>query len=431
MYHSAFRFEKKEERMLKELSLSGKSGPGKSGPEMSGPQKPGLFERLIPQPADPLLALIGMVRDDPRPHKIDLGVGVYKDAVGNTPILRAVKVAERILNETQETKAYLGSEGDIRFVELMKEMAFGVAGAKDDRIVGIQTPGGCGALRLGAELIRATGGGARIFVGQPTWPNHIPLVGSAGVPFVEYPYYDKALKTILFDRMMSALEDAKAGDIVLVHGCCHNPTGADLGPGEWRALAELVALKGLVPFIDLAYQGLGNGLEEDAQGARLLFDAADQALLAHSNDKNFGLYRERTGSLFVKGGNAEMARVILGNLATLARTNWSMPPDHGAAVVRIILDMPELAADWHAELKEMLARIRGLRARLAAFDPRLAFIGGQNGMFSMLPLGPEAVIGLRASHAIYMANSGRFNVAGLSDDNVDRFAAAVVEKLPE
>lgn len=413
--------------MLKELSLS----------EMSGPKKPGLFDRLTLQPADPLLALIGMVRDDPRPHKIDLGVGVYKDAVGNTPILRAVKVAERILNETQETKAYLGSEGDIRFVELIKEMAFGVAGAGigagtgDDRIVGLQTPGGCGALRLGAELIRATGGDARIFIGQPTWPNHIPLVGSAGVPFVEYPYYDKASKAVLFDRMMAALEEARAGDIVLVHGCCHNPTGADLGPDEWRALAELVALKGLVPLIDLAYQGLGNGLEEDARGARMLFDAADQALLAHSNDKNFGLYRERTGSLFAKGGNAEMAKMILGNLATLARTNWSMPPDHGAAVVRIILDTPELAADWHAELGEMLARIRGLRARLAAFDPRLAFIGGQNGMFSMLPLTPEDVIGLRASHAIYMANSGRFNVAGLSDDNVDRFAAAVAEKLPE
>jgi aromatic-amino-acid transaminase len=391
--------------------------------------KQSLFDSLEAQPADPLLAIIGLVRADSRPGKIDLGVGVYKDAVGNTPILRAVKGAEKILLQTQETKSYLGSEGDVRFVELMKAMVFGPERAKDDRIVGIQTPGGCGALRLGAELIKATGSGARIFVGQPTWPNHVPLIGSAGVPFVDYPYYDKAAKTVTFDRMVEALERAEAGDLVLVHGCCHNPTGADLALDQWKALARIVSRRGLVPFVDFAYQGLGHGLEADAEGARLLVDAADQALVAHSNDKNFGLYRERTGSLFAKGATAEQARVIFSNLTVMARTSWSMPPDHGAAVVRIVLDTPELAADWNEELKEMCARIRALRLRLAASDPRLAYVGGQNGMFSMLPLSPEAIADLREKEGIYMAGSGRFNVAGLSDDNVDRFAAAVAARL--
>jgi aromatic-amino-acid transaminase len=392
-------------------------------------QRPGLFDRLAQQPADALLAIIGLVNADPREDKIDLGVGVYKDAAGNTPILRAVKAAEKILLDTQETKTYLGSEGDVRFVALMKEMAFGAARARDERIVGLQTPGGCGALRLGAELIKATGSGARIFVGQPTWPNHVPLIGSVGLPFVDYPYYDKAAKAVTFDRMMDALGGAKAGDVVLLHGCCHNPTGADLSLDQWKAIADLVSERGLVPFIDFAYQGLGHGLEADAEGARLVVDAAEQALVAHSNDKNFGLYRERTGSLFVKGADAEQAKVIASNLTVMARTSWSMPPDHGAAIVRVVLDTPELAADWHAELKEMCARIRSLRSRIAASDPRLAYVEEQNGMFSMLPLSAEAITELRTQESIYLAGSGRFNVAGLSDHNVDRFAAAVAKRL--
>ncbi len=389
-----------------------------------------LFDRLEAQPTDSLLAIIGMVNADPRPDKIDLGVGVYRDSAGTTPILRSVKGAERILIETQETKAYLGSQGDVRFVELMKEMVFGRKGARDGRIVGLQTPGGCGAIRLGAELIRATGAGARIFVGTPTWPNHLPLIGSVGIPFVEYPYYAKEERRVCFDRMADALESAEAGDLVLLHGCCHNPTGADLAPDEWKAVAEIVARRGLVPFVDLAYQGLGNGLEPDVAGTRLVVEAAEQALVAHSNDKNFGLYRERTGSLFVKGRSAEMAEVLLGNLMQMARTSWSMPPDHGAAIVRVVLDTPDLEADWRQELTEMCARIRSLRARLAAFDPRLAYIDRQNGMFSMLPISAEAVADLMKEDGIYMAGSGRFNVAGLSDGNVDRFAAAVVKRLP-
>jgi aromatic-amino-acid transaminase len=246
---------------------------------------------------------------------------------------------------------------------------------------------------------------------------------------VNHPYYDRDSHEILFDAMMDALGAAHAGDLVLLHGCCHNPTGADLDLDQWRAIADLVSERGLIPFVDLAYQGLGNGLEPDAAGARLVVAAAEQALVAQSCDKNFGVYRERVGNLFVKGASTRSAEVIQGNLMTLARTMWSMPPDHGAAIARIVLDDPELRADWNAELKEMCARIRSLRSRLAAFDPRLAYIDEQNGMFSMLPLSPAEVLELRQEKGIYMAGSGRFNVVGLSDSNVDIFAAAVVEKM--
>ena len=392
-------------------------------------ERPGLLDRLGEQPSDSLLALIALCDADPRPDKIDVGVGVYRDGAGNTPILRSVKKAERILLETQQTKAYLGSKGDPRFTELIKEIVFGPELAGDDRIVGVQTPGGCGALRLGAELIEAANPVARIFVGQPTWPNHGPLIECAGVEMVRHPYYDSKSRRILFDEMLAALKQARAGDLVLLHGCCHNPTGADLSAEQWQAIADLVAERGIVPFVDIAYQGLGNGLEADAAGTRLVVAAAEQAIIAQSCDKNFGIYRERTGNLFVKAGSSRSADIVMGNLMTLARTMWSMPPDHGAAVVRIILEDPDLRADWHSELTEMCARIRSLRSRLAGYDERLAYIEQQNGMFSMLPLSQEQVLELRRERGIYMAGSGRFNVVGLSDDNADSFAAAVLEKL--
>jgi aspartate/tyrosine/aromatic aminotransferase len=393
--------------------------------------KPTLLARLEEQVSDSLLALIALANADPRPGKIDVGVGVYRDAAGTTPILRSVKAAERILWETQETKSYLGSQGDARFVELIKPIVFGADAAGDERIVGVQTPGGCGALRLGAELIVRADRNARIYVGTPTWPNHEPLIGEAGVEMVDYPYYSKASRTISFDRMMDALGQARAGDLILLHGCCHNPTGADLDLDQWRAVANLVADRGLIPYVDLAYQGLGNGLEADAEGTQLVVAAAEQAIVAQSCDKNFGCYRDRLGSLFVKMPTAKGASIVMGNLLALARTMWSMPPDHMAAVVRIILDDEKLRADWRVELDSMGARIRQLRARLAAFDPRLAYIGGQHGMFSMLPLSPDQVLALRKDHGIYMAGSGRFNVVGLSDDNVDGFAAAVVAQLDD
>ncbi|HZG07941.1 MAG TPA: amino acid aminotransferase [Allosphingosinicella sp.] len=388
-----------------------------------------LFERLKEQKSDSLLNLISLCNADKRSDKIDVGVGVYRDAGGGTPILRAVKQAERILWETQDTKSYLGSAGDTRFVELIKPIVLGDQGAQDERIVGVQTPGGCGALRLGAELVVSANRQARIFVGQPTWPNHGPLIECAGVERVAHPYYDRDSRTLQFAEMMDALKGAEAGDLVLLHGCCHNPTGADLSPEQWRAIAELVSHSGLIPFVDLAYQGLGNGLGADAAGTRLVVEAADQAIVAQSCDKNFGLYRERTGSLFVKGTSRRNAETIMGNLLQLARTMWSMPPDHGAAIVRTVLDDDTLRAEWRGELDEMCGRIRALRARLSGYDERLAYINDQNGMFSMLPLAESQVLALRAEKGIYMAGNGRFNVVGLSDESVERFAAAVVEKM--
>ena len=392
-------------------------------------EAPVLLDRLEEQASDSLIALIALAEADPRPEKIDVGVGVYRDAAGATPILKSVKTAERILLETQASKSYIGSQGDVRFTELIKPIVFGEGTESGERIVGLQTPGGCGALRLGAELIARANPAARIHAGEPTWPNHAPLLASAGVEMVAYPYYAKDSRELCFERMMDTLGRAEAGDVVLLHGCCHNPTGADLDLDQWRAVADLISARGLIPFVDLAYQGLGKGLEADAAGTRLVVEAAEQALVAQSCDKNFGVYRERTGSLFVKASSARNAEIVFGNLLSLARTMWSMPPDHGAAVARIILDDPDLRAQWRAELDAMGARIRSLRARLAAFDPRLAFIAEQKGMFSMLPLTPQQVLELRASHGIYMAGSGRFNVVGLSDESVDRFAAAVVEKM--
>ena len=395
-------------------------------------EQPILFDRLEPQAPDPLLALIGLYAADPRPDKVDVGVGVFKDSGGNTPILKCVKIAEERLWETQETKSYLGSQGDERFCALIRPIVFGAAdtGANaGDRLVGLQTPGGCGALRLGAELVAKANPSARIFVGEPTWPNHQPLIGTAGIEQVAYPYYRKGEAGILFDEMMAALGTANAGDLVLLHGCCHNPTGADLSRGEWEAVAELVAARGLVPFVDIAYQGLGDGLEADAAGMRIVVEAAEQALIAQSCDKNFSCYRDRLGSLWIKGSTAAAAQAAFSNLLILARTMWSMPPDHPAAVARIVLDDPELRGLWEREVDYMGERIREIRARLAAVDPRLAFIGGQKGMFSMMPVTPAQVLKLREEKGIYMAGSGRFNIVGLSDTEVESFAAAVLEVM--
>jgi aromatic-amino-acid transaminase len=390
---------------------------------------PMLFDRLEDQLQDPLIALIALANNDPRPNKIDVGVGVFRDSAGNTPILKCVKIAEQRLVESQATKAYIGSQGDSEFVELVRPIVFGAGAADDGRIVGLQTPGGCGALRLGAELVARANPSARILAGEPTWPNHAPLIASSGVEMVPYPYYDKASTTLHFDRMMEAFGAAEAGDLVLLHGCCHNPTGADLSPDQWREIAEIVAARGLIPFVDLAYQGFGDGLEADAAGTRLVVEAADQALVAQSCDKNFSCYRDRLGTLFVKGATTRAAGIAFNNLLGLARTMWSMPPDHPAAVGHIILADPELRALWESEVDAMGARIRQIRSRLAGYDPRLSYIGGQKGMFSMLPLSPDQVMELREEEGIYMAGSGRFNVVGLSDEKVDRFADAVVGKL--
>jgi aromatic-amino-acid transaminase len=383
---------------------------------------------LPPVNSDSLLKLIALADADPRPEKIDVGVGVFRDGAGNTPILKVMKEAEQRLVDTQVTKAYLGSAGDKRFAELLRPILLGPH-ASDDRIAGLQTPGGCGALRLAFELIATANAEARVLVGTPTWPNHPPIINAVGLGMVEYPYYERGQGAIRFEDMIAALEGGEPGDVALLHGCCHNPTGADLSEDQWREVVRVVSERGLLPLIDIAYQGFGRGLDEDAFGVRLMLDACDEMIIAQSCDKNFSVYRDRVGSLWVKTGSTGATATAMAHVYQRAREMWSMPPDHGAAAVHIILEEPELRARWLVELTTMRNRINSVRQRIASADPRLAFIGRQFGMFSMLPLSKEQVLKLREDHAIYMADSGRFNVVGLSDDQIGRFTAAVVGAL--
>jgi aspartate/tyrosine/aromatic aminotransferase len=378
--------------------------------------------------SDSLLALIALANADTRPEKIDVGVGVYRDGDGHTPVMRSVKAAEKKLWETQDSKAYLGGAGDTVFPDLIRPILLGPHAA-DERIVGLQTPGGCGALTLGIKLVAAANPDARVLIGLPTWPNHGPIAVGAGLEVVTYDYYDRAKREVRFDPLMATVRAARAGDVVLLHGGCHNPTGADLDAAQWAEVTAAIVDCKLLPVIDIAYQGLGRGLEEDAAGLRGVLDACDEVIVAQSCDKNFGVYRDRVGCLFLKTGSVEASEIAMGHVLQIAREMWSMPPDHGAAVVRTVLQDDALRADWLVELDEMRGRILSLRARLAAAHPDLAFIADQNGMFSMLPLSPAQVLKLRQDHAIYMADSGRVNILGLADDAVDRFVAAIVSVI--
>lgn len=382
-----------------------------------------LWSRLERQPPDSLLAIIGMFAADSRPSKIDLGVGVYKDEAGRTPVFTAVKAAEERLIAVQQTKAYVGPEGDIGFFRALVPMVFG-ADAAVERIAGLQTTGGTGALRMGAELIARAKPDASIHVGEPTWANHPPIIAAARLPLVRHRHCNLATQELCIDDILAALGKAQAGDVVLLHGCCHNPTGIDLTPDHWEAVAGLCAERGLLPFIDLAYQGLGEGLEADAAGVRIMTRHCPEMLVAYSCDKNFGLYRERVGALFLLARSADEASGAQSNMLSLARANWSMPPDHGATVTRIVLESGELAALWRDELEEMRLRIVAMREGLAALDPALAFLTAQKGMFSTLDLTPDQVRRLREDHAVYTAGA-RINIAGLVPSNLAAFAAAL------
>ena len=390
-----------------------------------------IFSTLTPEAPDSLLALIGLHAADERPDKIDVGVGVYRDAQGRTPIFASVKAAERILVAEQTSKSYLGPEGDKRFVELLAGIALGNTLAASPTLIGLQTPGGTGALRIGAELLERATPGRAIWVGTPTWANHIPIFTGAGLIVRQHRYFNRATSDIDFEGMLEDLVGASAGDILLMHGCCHNPTGLSFSLEQWSALADLVALRGLTPFIDLAYQGLGADLAEDVLGMKWFLARVPDALIAYSCDKNFGLYRERVGALWVQTPNAAAAKAVRSTVHALARVNWSMPPDHGAAIVRTILDDSDLRQDWETELSIMSHRIGVLRRSLAAQHPRLAPIGRQQGMFAMLPLRPEAVAELREQHAIYMAGNGRINIAGLQDQTLASFAEALFPHFGE
>ncbi|HVK89950.1 MAG TPA: amino acid aminotransferase [Mycoplana sp.] len=386
-----------------------------------------MFDTLARQPDDPLLALIGLYKADARPGKVDLGVGVYRDEQGATPIFRAVKAAERRLVEGQTTKTYVGPEGDPVFLERLWDLTTGPAG-RDLATAAVQTPGGSGAVRLAADLM-ARMGVRKIWLGLPTWPNHQAIFKAAGLEVVTFPFFDVPSQTVLFDGMMEALKGAKAGEAVLLHASCHNPTGGVLAPEQWATVSALIASSGLLPLVDSAYQGFGKGLEADSAGLRTLLGAVPEALVAVSCSKNFGLYRERTGAIFAVAATKDAALSVRTNLAGLARTSYSMPPDHGAAIVSMILGDPALKADWTAELETMRMRVATIRQRLAAGLARrwqvLTAIAEQEGMFSLLPLEEADVMRLRADQAIYMPGSGRINIAGLKSAEVD----AVVEKF--
>jgi aromatic-amino-acid transaminase len=384
-----------------------------------------LFDALQPQAPDALLGLITAFRADPRPDKIDLGVGVFRDDHGATPVMRAVKAAEARLVADQQSKAYLGAEGDARYTELL----LGADATDMDRLAGVQTPGGTGALRLGAELIARARPDARVWIGTPTWPNHMPIFRAAGLTVQPHAFYDRDTGRIDFDTMMAELSDAVAGDIMLLHGCCHNPSGAGFDAGQWQDIAALCERRGLIPFIDLAYQGLGDGLDEDAAATRMMLAHLPEALIAYSCDKNFGLYRDRVGALWVQSRSGAGAAIAKGNMLAIARGLWSMPPDHGAAVVRVILDNPDLRADWMAELDAMRIRLNDLRMALSQSHPRLAPVANQRGMFALLPLSSDQVIAAREQHGIYMAPDGRINIAGLTIDTIPAFAHGIAPNL--
>jgi len=389
-----------------------------------------MLTNLQQQPADALLALIKLHNSDPRADKIDLGVGVYRTATGATPVFECIKAAERKLVETQESKAYLGPEGDMGFVRALEPYIFG----KDDptkggRIEGMQTPGGTGAVRLALALAKRAGVG-KIWMGNPSWPNHAQIVADLGMELQGFKHSSRGGHADM-DSLRFAVEQAAAGDAILLHGCCHNPSGIDYSNEQWDEIAGLLKAKGLLPILDLAYQGLGAGMEEDAYGTRRVLAEVPEAIVAYSCDKNFGLYRDRVGAVYLMLSSADQVPAAMSNAYALARANWSMPPDHGAAAVRVVLEDPALVRLWLDELDEMRTRMRSVRAKLAAAGVAgsvdMAQFGSQHGLFSIVPLTPEQVLAMREKHGVYMAGSGRINVAGLTMDNIDKFIAAVAD----
>ena len=385
-----------------------------------------MLSNLDQQPADALLALIKLHNADPRADKIDLGVGVYRTGQGATPVFGAIKAAEQRLVDTQNSKSYLGPEGDMGFVHALMPYIFG----KDDpnkggRIEGMQAPGGTGAVRLAVALAKKSGV-KRIIMGLPSWPNHAQILGDLAVELVSFKHAGTD-GMVDMDALRGAIAAAEAGDAIMLHGCCHNPTGIDYTSQQWDEIAGLIAAKGLLPILDLAYQGLGKGMEEDAYGVRKVLGAVPEALVAYSCDKNFGMYRDRVGAIYVMAENAEVLNRVLSNGHALARAAWSMPPDHGGAAVRLILEDPALTAMWLDELDTMRTRMNQVRARLAGAGSAgavdLTPLGHQNGLFSVLPLSGEQILKLREQHGIYMAGSGRVNIAGLTAGNTDKFIA--------
>lgn len=389
-----------------------------------------MFNSLKAQAPDKILALMGQFRADPRTDKIDLGVGVYKDAEGRTPVMRAIKSAEKQLWETETTKTYTALAGEPAFHAAMAEMVLG-AGYPAERLSCLATVGGTGACRQAFELARLANPGCTVWVSDPTWPNHLSILAFMKQDYKLYRYFDSTARAVAFDAMMEDLAQIKAGDVVLLHGCCHNPTGANLTLDQWAAVADLLEAKGAVPMIDLAYQGFGDGLEEDAAGTRLIASRLPEVMIAASCSKNFGIYRERTGCLLVLS-DAASKDVTQGTLAYLNRQNYSFSPDHGARLVTMVLTDPTLRAEWMTELEEVRKGMLGLREQLAAElrqlsnSDRFDFVARHRGMFSRLGASPEQVEKMRVDNAIYMVGDSRLNIAGLNAKTVPILARAII-----
>ena len=391
-----------------------------------------MLSNLKPQPADKILELMALYQNDPRDTKIDLGVGIYKNAEGETPVMRAIKAAEKQLWEVETTKKYTALSGDPAFGAAMKSLVLGDS-VDHARVGAIATPGGTGAVRQALELAKLVDPETTIWTSNPTWPNHVSIIKFMKLNHAEYAYFDEASCTVDFDAMMESLKAVKAGDVVLLHGCCHNPTGANLTLEQYGLVADLIAEKGATALVDIAYQGFGDGLEEDAAATRLLAAKLPELLIASSCSKNFGIYRERTGCLMAIAHEEGRQKLNQGTLAYLNRQNFSFPPDHGARLVLMVLGDDALRADWQAELEDVRLGMLRLREQLAgelrqlSGSDRFGFLAQHRGMFSRLGVGPEKVEALREKHGIYMVGDSRMNIAGLNEETVPKLARAIID----
>ncbi|WP_394129905.1 amino acid aminotransferase [Shewanella maritima] len=396
-----------------------------------------MFNSLTALPADPILGLLTQYREDTHPQKIDLGVGVYKDPAGHTPILDCVKIAEQRRFETEDTKVYIGPTGSAQFNQLMSVLAFGKThpALLADRVRTVSTPGGTGALRVAADFIKRCHPDAVLWVSDPTWANHTGLFEAAGITVKTYPYYDYDNKSLKFDQMMQQLQQVNKDDVVLLHACCHNPSGMDLTPAQWDEVIEVTVKQGFTPLIDMAYQGFGDGLDEDAYGVREMAKAVENMILCSSCSKNFGLYRERIGACTILGSDSAQANTAFSVLLYVVRCIYSMPPAHGAAIVETILADDTLNQQWQQELAVMRDRINGNRTMLVnelhklGVDRDFSFIAQQKGMFSFLGVSSEQVMTLKHDHSIYMVDSSRISIAGISSANVEYLAHCIAKVI--
>ncbi len=390
-----------------------------------------MFQSLARLSPDSILGLMAQYRADTAPNKVDLGVGVYRDVAGNTPVLRCVRQAEQAVIYNQNTKSYVAPGGREEFNMRVEELVLGnTPGLTQQRYRTAQTPGGSGALRVGAELIRLSAPTATVYVSNPSWANHPALLGSSGLKLESYPYYDPAAHVLKFIETLEYLDQARVGDVVLLHACCHNPTGADWSLSQWQQVLDLLKHRQLIPFIDLAYQGFGRGLNEDVEGLRLIFAALPEALVAVSFSKNLGLYRERVGALIVQCEDSNRAEAVHSHVLKVARSIYSMPPDHGAAIAALVMGDATLKEDWVVELNSMRTRIEDMRALLtrhlneATASTKFDFIKSQRGMFSLLGVSSKIVDQLRQRH-VYMTADSRMNLAGIMPHNVAYVAESI------